>query len=83
MANGRAPSWTTITSASAGTAASPNRTDWLRVSPPATSCRRADPVGGDHDDDAVDRGPRHGDRTVEHGALAEGLELLRPAEAPA
>src|SRR5581483_1783741 len=42
-ASGRAASWTTMTAASPGTAASPARTDSDRVAPPATTA--ADPCG--------------------------------------
>ena len=85
-ARGRAASWTTITSASAGTAASPQRTSrrgWHR--PPRRRRRRAsrclsEPAGSTRTTPA-ERGParRHG--PFENRAAAQDGELLQPAEA--
>ncbi len=85
-ARGRAASWTTITSASAGTAASPQRTESARVAPPGhddvgavrLAALRA---GGEDEDHAGRRGPAGDHGPLEDRAAAEGGELLQPAEA--
>ena len=86
VANGRAASCTTITSASSGTAASPQRTEADRLAPPGTT--RSAPhslcvpgPGGHHEDHAGGRRSAGLHGPLGHGPAGQQGELLQLAEA--
>ena len=92
--SGRAASWISTMSASAGTAANPFATESWRRSPPATSRtplalqagrRRVDPLGRHHDDDVADAvaGQQRVEAPLQHRPAAEVEQLLGHTRAQA